>query len=546
MTTSNPGLVAAFATVMVMHFASAFSLVSVSRLGASPCDRRNSFCLQLISDNRDSAEGDSTREEAKSIRRRLRRRNLEYWGVERLSLPSFPSTFDAVADDVFHAISGTICGLQRPDPNTASNAMHQSVLDYRPTHPFSSSKRRWLNGDDSDVTTKHSKRKTQDTSPRMGVEIDGSAYLLEKSNDEGRAMRRLSLQIAKRLSTLPWDKTDSSARRMRSVAIYFNSVEQSLLASRELSLLKKDEKNADPKCFDNIQIHCLGQDSVPLVLVKEKSSTVQEERIILIVKPTDYDANSLIPTHDDSRHPRIQTNVVDKLQALLFQASASSIPAVVLSPRLSELPPLQQASEAYKRTGPAGFEQSGFQKSSTYGGIEPPVGPTSWLLRGEKTRHAFLLLLLYELELNTMIFAADLVPPVFVWVGCANTIFQRNHSRWSLRSVAALFRDQQHVAASFDDPGDEVTYSFYSRVAIVQSAMDTGHSWHMFAVKERFKPRHTESTSKIAPSRMHLSDRDERDVSYHYMGSSIASRGRPSSHIMNDVFEEFCEHFTAK
>ena len=397
MTTSNQGLVAAFATVMVMHFAGALSLVSVSRQGASLCDRRNNNCLQLISDNHDSAEGESTREEVKSIRRRLRRRNLEYWGVERLSLSSFPSTFDAVADDVFHAISGTICGLQRPDPNMASNAMHQSVLDYRPTHPFSSSKRRWLNGDDSGVTMKHSKRKTQDTTPRMGVEIDGAAYLLENSNDEGRAMRRLSLQIAKRLSTLPWDKTDSSAGRVRSVAVYFNSVEQSLLASRELSLLKKDGKNADRNCFNNIQIHCLGQDSVPLVLVNDKSSTVPEERIILIVKPTDYDANSLIPTHDDSRHrPRIQTNVVDKLQALLFQASASSIPAVVLSPRLSELPPLQQASEAYKRTGPAGFEQSGFQKSSTYGGIEPPVGPTSWLLRGEKTGHAFFLLPLYE------------------------------------------------------------------------------------------------------------------------------------------------------
>jgi hypothetical protein len=117
----------------------------------------------------------------------------------------------------------------------------------------------------------------------------------------------------------------------------------------------------------------------------------------------------------------------------------------------------------------------------------------------------------------------DLVPPVFVWVGCANTIFQRKHSRWSLRSVAALFRDQKHG----DDPGDGSMYSFYSRVALVQSAMDNGHSWHFFAVKERM-------------------NQVERDVSYHYMGSSIASRGRPSSRIMNDVFEEFCEHSTAK
>ncbi len=132
-----------------------------------------------------------------------------------------------------------------------------------------------------------------------------------------------------------------------------------------------------------------------------------------------------------------------------------------------------------------------------------------------------------------------MIPPVFVWVGCANTILQRKVSHWSLRSVAALFRDQQHGAGSFDDPGDESTYSFYSRVALVQSAMDTGHSWHMFAVKERLKPRHSDSTSS-----RHLDQ--ERDVSYHYMGSSIASRGRPNARIMNDVFEEFCSNSTTK
>jgi hypothetical protein len=46
---------------------------------------------------------------------------------------------------------------------------------------------------------------------------------------------------------------------------------------------------------------------------------------------------------------------------------------------------LQHSSfQGYKRTGPSGFEQSGFQRSSTYGGVEPPVGPTSWLLRGKR------------------------------------------------------------------------------------------------------------------------------------------------------------------
>ena len=78
----------------------------------------------------------------------------------------------------------------------------------------------------------------------------------------------------------------------------------------------------------------------------------------------------------------------------------------------------------------------------------------------------------------------------------------------------------------------------------MQSAMDTGHSWHMFAVKERLCPLHSESLSNLAQNRVHSTDLVERDVSYNYMGSSIASRGRPSSHIMIDVLEEFCEHST--
>lgn len=477
--------IAAVAIVAVIQVVDAFSLIN-NRRSASLCD------LRMMSN---SADGDmklQTREEVERIRR-LRRRNLEYWGVENLpSRSHFPSTFDELADEVFHAISGTISGTQRPDPNIASNAMHQSVLDYRPTHPFASSKRRWSNNKDDNnkgVTV----TKADVYPARMGVEIDGALYLSEGLTSEGQALRILSLQIAKRLSILPWDMTESTSRRpARSVAIFFNSVEQCLLASRELSRLMTNDKenNADQDdWFDNIQINCLGQDPLPLSTTKEKG----RERLILIVKPTDYD-------EDESRYqqqPRIQANVVDKLQSLLFQASAASIPAVVLSPRLSELPPLQQPTQMYKRTGPSGFEQSGFQKSSTYGGVEPPVGPTSWLLR-------------------------DLVPPIYVWVGCANALFQKKGSQLSLRSVAALLREhEQDRSSRGNDSGN--TYTFYSRIALVQSAMDAGHSWHMFAVKELFSESLVKNTA-------------------YYIGSSIVSRGRPSSRIMNDVFEEYCEH----
>ncbi len=339
-----------------------------------------------------------------TTRRQRRNRNLEHWGVERLDLVHFPSSFEEVANEVTDAIAGTMSGRQRPDPQVVSNAMSQSVLDYRPTQPLHLSKRRWSKEIDSDnEKSKKSSNKKMDVPLRMGVEIDGAAYLSKQGAlDEGRAMRILALHIAKRLSISPWEKNaPKSSGRIKSVAIYFNSLEQSLLASRELRRWKKDHEMDTTRSisFDDMHIYCLGQDPLPLKKKNqcEQNTTIihgggdsanpdPNENIILIVKPTDYDATSSVAGRHH-HHPTIQTNVVDKLQTLLFQAAASCIPAVVLSPRLSELPPLQQPQssfQGYKRTGPWGFEQSGYQISSTYGGVEPPVGPTSWLLRGKK------------------------------------------------------------------------------------------------------------------------------------------------------------------
>lgn len=479
--THHVGMARLVATAVAVscHVASAFSghaIILIQKDGF-----RLNRCWQLHSNRRPEL-----------ILRQRRQRHLEHWGIERRASPPFPSTFGAVADAASRAIAGTFLGLQRPDPNEAGNAMHQSVLDYRPTHPRWASRRRWMDGDD-DAMTSSGKRK--DVPARMSMEIDGAAYLADpcESGDEGRAMRVLSLHIAQRL-TFPWEGAESSDRR-RSVAVYFNSVEHSLLASRELSRWK----DRGEKSLDHITIHCLGQDSVPSGMVQKRESkhskSNEQESIILIVKPTDYDADRNPVAAE--RQPAIQANVIDKLQALLFQASASSIPAVVLSPRLSELSPLQSMSD-YIRTGPSGFEQSGYQQSSTFGGIEPPVGPTSWLLR-------------------------DLTPPVYVWVGCANMIGQRKRSR---RSVALSYRPQPRNASSAEA-------QYFSRVALTQSAMEAGHHWHMFAVQERSTP---------SVSALRTPEAAERQISYHYIGSSSASRGRPSSRIMKDVLEEFCSN----
>ncbi len=135
-----------------------------------------------------------------------------------------------------------------------------------------------------------------------------------------------------------------------------------------------------------------------------------------------------------------------------------------------------------------------------------------------------------------------MVPPVYVWVGCAKAIGQR-HSNKSYRSIDVLFHRQQSDMgmdkdnAPVHDLADK-SYSYYSRIALTQSAMETGHSWHMFAVKEELKQPSSPETKMV---HRHANHHVERDISYKYIGSSNASRGRPSTRIMNDVFEEFCE-----
>lgn len=446
--------------------------------------------------------------------RKRRHRNLELWGYESAYSSTYeqklppvcPSTFDELAEDAYHAIRGTILGLQRPDPNRVVNAMHRSVLDHRPTHPFYASSQ---NLDDEYVNSSSGKTRGKATAPiaRMGIEIDGAAYLLssdempeERSTDEGRALRILSLKIAGRLASLHEDEQEV----VTPVAVYYNSMQQTLLASIELRRLKQASDVSFSDSLDQIEILCLGQDSLPKNMLRKKNKSAQNG-IVLVVKPTDYNYDSPIAfdSPDYRRRtyrPTIHANVVEHLQSLLLQATASSVPAVVISPRLSELPPLQQYSSDYShKTGPSGFEQSGYQKSATFGGKEPPVGPTSWLLR-------------------------DLIPPVYVWVGCSLDLLKGTEIAG--RKRRARPSRESLVARHGNEIGDINFYHFYSRVALMQSSMDSGHMYHLFAVRE---------TAEIFPDTLVWESSSE------FMGSLKSSLGRPTSDVMRDVMEEWIE-----
>ena len=259
----------------------------------------------LFSVKRDGdTDGYRTKEQMK---RRRRRRNLDFWGVDmnmpskselqqraapqmkdskqkkssdsdddthvaRKRTPQFPATFEDVAEQAFEAIAGTICGLQRPDPNVASNAMHSSVLDYRPTHSPYASIKRWSDGDEHPVS-----KKDLEAPARMGIEIDGASFLLSKEHiqsdikgtAEGRAMIIFSLELAQRLVS-PWNGFEEDASSdLRPCAVFYNTMDQALMASRELSRLKK-EAHRDRNALDRIPVSWLGQGSLPTHMEKKR------------------------------------------------------------------------------------------------------------------------------------------------------------------------------------------------------------------------------------------------------------------------------------
>jgi hypothetical protein len=342
------------------------------------------------------------------------------WGVnkeEEITDQVFPYTADAVIDQAFQAIAGTLYQTQKMEPSIASNARSQSIFDYRPT------------------------RRERD-SGRMGVEIDGAQHLFPGDHNmtPGGATRRLSLMLAAKISMdSSWeefenesedDDSDSDSVRTspqegtrRPVAVYFNTIKQALMASRELQSLKRAELGEDcaeglASSYDHVSIQCLG-DKIPKALRRDRSERRRyggltqgyvnvTHGFILVVQPTDY--------NNEYRPPGPAVGSIGSFQQLAAQASIEEVATVAISPRFLS-----------NKNHFEGWDQSGYQQSSIYGGVEPPKGPTPWIMR-------------------------DFTPPVYCWVG--NAV--------SLR----ISRDQK-----FDKNGG----CYLSRVALMQTVMDRGH-----------------------------------------------------------------------
>mmetsp|Transcript_25150 Transcript_25150/g.54900 ORF Transcript_25150/g.54900 Transcript_25150/m.54900 type:complete len:501 (+) Transcript_25150:100-1602(+) len=426
------------------------------------------------------------------------------WGVDfepSHPTPPFPRTCSEVADCCLEAISATLHDEQRLDPNLASNAMHRSVLDHRPVH----------NSQGRDKG-------------RMGIEIDGARYLLESvqpsvQGAEGRGIRRVALILASKLAQSPWDgatepeQTEGdNAVTDTPLLVYFNCRQSSLLASRELSLLKQEEIMKDQRrirnhhtggprksAYDNVRVLSLDEGIPDEMFDFESSSGRQSDLnsgridplrgMVLVVQPTDLNS--------EAQPPATTSGKILSLQKVLAQASIACLPSVVLSPRLTE----QYATYERERNGHTkahgsfshsgaggGFDQSGYQQSATYGGAEPPRGPTPWITR-------------------------DFTPPVFVWVGCALEIAKRRKSPASIFHFLKEQEEEEEV-----DPEQRLQYC--STIGLMQSVCDAGRPWHLFVSIESLQREH----GTYSP-----------ETSYHYVASTKASAGRPPSNILENI-----------
>jgi hypothetical protein len=357
------------------------------------------------------------------------------WGIHHSrsqTTLAFPSRVSSLVNDLINAIVGTLNGKQKLDPNFVLNAViGNNTVGRRPVRRFVDA-------------------------GRMGIELDGLVSLFDGQLSEPNALRKVALRLAAEISTA----------QGISVAIYFNTIRQTLAASQELQFLRRIEKHTKnnlnkDSVYNNITVLTLGADDLPLSMLQERlprqqvsQGVVDSNRgLVLVIQPTDYNA--------EYRPPGPSIGSVAALQKLAGRASLNGIPVILLSPRFMTL-----------RSPNDGWDQSGYQQSSAYGGFEPPRGPTPWIMR-------------------------DFSPPIYSWSGKTMTV-----------PVSEIFRDE---AGSMYQ---------YSHIALMQSVMIEGHSWHVFAKRRRA-----------------ASSRQKDD--YVYLASTQASAGRPTQEVLQRIYHEF-------
>ena len=306
---------------------------------------------------------------------------------------------------------------------------------------------------------------------RIGIEIDGAKNMIGERRypSDAAALRSFTLQLAARLSSAPWTSYEAGEQEGRPVSILTNSRQEAMFMSRELASLRdgpvKSYSSGTRTSFSLISVHCLVQGD-SLAETMEAHSVKRRSRTRGALRQGSIDpARGLVivlqPTdfNEEYKPPGPTLGAVEALQRVAIRASILEVPTVVISPRFLAHPTMSHSTYLW--------DQSGYQQSAAYGGWEPPRGPTPWVLR-------------------------DFIPPIYSWIGCGLPI------------------NEQRSGSS---------RGLYSRVALVQSALEEGHPWHLFGIHQ-----HTSGTS--------VPDAD-------YLSSTKSSSGRPTQAVLRRVLMEF-------
>ena len=455
----------------------------------------------------------------------------------------FPSSIEEVTDA---AVSAVIMALQPPPPQRRSTTKPTTTSGHSDPNLIQN-----MVYSDNIMMSRRPVRHPHHDRGRIGIEFDWSVST-DRTTSGGTAdypdhrpdystIRYASLLLAGKLSAHKFDSNHSkmtnghpdmnknnSAKQqqqqatLRPIAIYCNTVQEALLASRQLRQLKRleffrrslqqtqspTEENLSllSSIFDSIYIRFLGEGAdIPDALVstsgrcRTPSSTLSRQSVtgemnsapnsmILIVQPTNY--------LDEFSPPGPLINVIDSIQRLISIAAIEEIPVIMISPRFLKA---SISSGNY-------CDQSGYyQESSLYAGLEPPPGPTPWILR-------------------------DFTPPVFCYVANALSCKISNPIRSTNNDTD---NNNKNIYYRNMLAADENRYSYYSHLSLWQSVLHKGHGWNLFAAI-----RHVPTT---------LNDHGPQSpqYSYRWIGTSKNSAGRPTRQLMRRIWSEYMKAKTS-
>jgi hypothetical protein len=182
----------------------------------------------------------------------------------------------------------------------------------------------------------------------------------------------------------PHQQQQQQRRAIIPVALYFATVRETLMARELLHRLRRWRQNKNDPVnsssslaagLANVEILSLSTNNgrLPATMTSHDTSNDSNNNKKKRVATSAARQETVLPAAVDPTKGIIfvvqpTDGGVGPLQRLAALATLEGLPVVLLSPRMT-----QDVITPY--------DQSGYQQSSAYGGMEPPTGPTPWLMR---------------------------------------------------------------------------------------------------------------------------------------------------------------------